>query len=110
MDNRQKYLFMALPIVFIFFIVNFPMGLMLYWTTTNLWTVGQGLVTRRLVPRPQPAPKRSSRTEPKSPGDGGGNGAKSPGPAPKPGPAQQKATTAGGQRVRRRKKRGSARR
>jgi YidC/Oxa1 family membrane protein insertase len=102
---------MALPIIFIFFIVNFPMGLMLYWTTTNLWTVGQGLITRRLVPRPQPAPKRSSRTEPKSPpGDGGGNGAKSRGPAPKPGPAQQKASKTGGQRVRRRKKRGSARR
>ena len=111
MDKRQKYLFMALPIIFIFFIVNFPMGLMLYWTTTNLWTVGQGLITRRLVPRPQPAPKRSSRTEPKPPpGDGGGNGAKSRGPAPKPGPAQQKAQSAGGQRVRRRKKRGSARR
>ena len=111
MDKRQRYLFMALPIVFIFFIVNFPMGLMLYWTTTNLWTVGQGLITRRLVPRPQPAPKRSSRTEPKSPpGDDGGNGAKSRGPSPKPGPAQQKAQPAGGQRVRRRKKRGSARR
>jgi YidC/Oxa1 family membrane protein insertase len=111
MDNRQKYLFMALPIIFIFFIINFPMGLMLYWTTTNLWTVGQGLITRRLVPRPQPAPKRSSRTEPKSPpGDGGGNGAKSRGPSPKPGPAQQKAQSASGQRVRRRKKRGSARR
>jgi YidC/Oxa1 family membrane protein insertase len=111
MDKRQKYLFMALPVIFIFFIVNFPMGLMLYWTTTNLWTVGQGLITRRLVPRPQPAPKRSSRTEPKSPpGDGGGNGAKSRGPAPKPGPAQQKAPKTGGQRVRRRKKRGSARR
>ena len=112
MDQRQKYLFMALPIIFIFFIVNFPMGLMLYWTTTNLWTVGQGLITRRLVPRPQPAPKRSSRTEPRPPppGDGDGNGAKSRGPAPKPGPAQQKAQPAGGQRVRRRKKRGSARR
>jgi len=110
MDQRQKYLFMALPIVFIPFILGFPMGLMLYWTTTNLWTVGQGLITRRLVPRPQPAPKRSSRTEPRSRGDGDGNGAKSRGPTPKPGPPQQKATPAGGQRVRRRKKRGSARR
>ncbi|HYM63662.1 MAG TPA: hypothetical protein VES61_03185, partial [Gaiellaceae bacterium] len=95
---------------FIPFILGFPMGLMFYWTTTNLWTVGQGLITRRLVPRPQPAPKRSSRTEPRSRGDGDGNGAKSRGPTPKPGPAQQKTTPAGGQRVRRRKKRGSARR
>jgi YidC/Oxa1 family membrane protein insertase len=61
MDKRQRYLFMALPFFFIPFIIGFPIGLMLYWTTTNLWTVGQGLVTRRLVPKPMPAPKRSSR-------------------------------------------------
>jgi hypothetical protein len=37
--------------------------------TTNLWTVGQGLITRRLMPKPGSAPvrtgpKRSSRTAP----------------------------------------------
>ena len=34
---------MVLPFVFIPFIVNFPVGLVIYWVTTNLWTVGQGL-------------------------------------------------------------------
>ena len=38
---------------------------MIYWLTTNLWTTGQGLVTRRLMPRPAAPPKRSSRTPPK---------------------------------------------
>ena len=38
---------------------------MIYWLTTNLWTTGQGIVTRRLMPRPAPPPKRSSRTPPK---------------------------------------------
>jgi hypothetical protein len=34
--------------------------------TTNLWTVGQGIVTRRLREQIQPvAAKRSSRTPPK---------------------------------------------
>ena len=61
MDPRQRYLFLALPFLFIFFVINFPIGLMLYWSTTNLWTVGQGLVTRRLVPKPQPPPKRTSQ-------------------------------------------------
>jgi YidC/Oxa1 family membrane protein insertase len=63
---------MFLPIVFITFVAQFPMGLILYWMTTNLWTVGQGLITRRLVPKPNAAavaapagPKRSSRTPPK---------------------------------------------
>ena len=59
-------IFLALPFLFIFFVINFPIGLMLYWSTTNLWTVGQGLVTRRLVPKPQPPPKRTSRTPPKA--------------------------------------------
>jgi YidC/Oxa1 family membrane protein insertase len=102
MDKNQRYILLALPIVFVFFIVNFPVGLMLYWVTTNLWTVGQGLVTRRLAPKPQPPPKRTSRTEPKPRDEGGdGTGTVPAKPAPKP-----STTTASGQRVRRRKKRG----
>jgi len=65
MDPRQRYIFLALPFVFIFFVINFPIGLMLYWSTTNLWTVGQGLVTRGLRPKKEPPPKRTSRTPPK---------------------------------------------
>jgi YidC/Oxa1 family membrane protein insertase len=63
MQKAQRILLMALPIVFIPFILNFPAGLMIYWLTTNLWTTGQGIVTRKLIPRPAPADeKRSSRT------------------------------------------------
>jgi len=68
MDKTQRILFMVLPLGFVFFIlsgqVKFPVGLLIYWVTTNLWTVGQGLVTRQLVPRTAPPtlPKRSSRT------------------------------------------------
>jgi YidC/Oxa1 family membrane protein insertase len=61
----QRVMIMVLPIVFIPFILSFPSGLMIYWLTTNLWTTGQGIVTRRLMPRPAPPPKRSSRTPPK---------------------------------------------
>ena len=69
MDRTQRTIMMVLPVVFVFFIIDppggtvFPVGLLLYWMTTNLWTVGQGLVTRRLVPKKDVAPpKRSSRT------------------------------------------------
>jgi YidC/Oxa1 family membrane protein insertase len=99
MDKRQRAIFLALPFVFAFFIVNFPMGLMLYWVTTNLWTVGQGLVTRRLVPKPAPPPKRTSRTPPREPepaADGAAAKAVQPSRASQPGQ----------QRVRRRKKKG----
>jgi YidC/Oxa1 family membrane protein insertase len=65
MEKNQRVLLMALPVAFVFFIVHFPMGLMLYWVTTNLWTVGQGLVTRRLIPKAPPVPKRTSRTPPR---------------------------------------------
>jgi YidC/Oxa1 family membrane protein insertase len=64
-NTAQRVIIMLLPIAFIPFIINFPSGLMIYWLTTNLWTTGQGIVTRRLVPRPAPAPKRTSRTAPK---------------------------------------------
>jgi YidC/Oxa1 family membrane protein insertase len=86
MDKTQRRIMMFLPIIFITFVAQFPMGLIIYWMTTNLWTVGQGLVTRRLVSKPgtPPAastgPKRSSRTPP--PPDAG-NGA-TPKRAPKP--------------------------
>jgi YidC/Oxa1 family membrane protein insertase len=64
-STAQRVMIMVLPIVFIPFILNFPSGLMIYWLTTNLWTTGQGIVTRRLMPRPAPPPKRTSRTPPK---------------------------------------------
>jgi YidC/Oxa1 family membrane protein insertase len=62
MQGAQRILLMVLPIIFIPFIIRFPSGLMIYWLTTNLWTTGQGLVTRRLMPKPAPPEKRSSRT------------------------------------------------
>jgi len=63
-SKAQRYMIMFLPVVFLPFILGFPAGLMIYWLTTNLWTTGQGLVTRRLMPRPVTPPKRSSRTPP----------------------------------------------
>ena len=65
MEKSQRILMMILPLGFVTFLVNFPVGLVIYWVTTNLWTVGQGLITRRLMPRPQVPEKRSSRTPPK---------------------------------------------
>jgi YidC/Oxa1 family membrane protein insertase len=88
MEKMQRNLMMALPLFAVFFIIRFPAGLLLYWVTTNLWTVGQGLITRRLIPKPEAPPKRSSRSSPKDEGgkDGGdaGNGAKKTPAPPKP--------------------------
>ena len=73
MQKSQRIIMLALPIVFVFVVVNFPSGLVLYWMTTNLWTVGQGIVTRTLTPKAPPLPpKRSSRTPKVDEGDGDG--------------------------------------
>ena len=60
-DPKQKYIFLFLPIVFAYFIVSppigassFPTGLLVYWITTNLWTVGQAFVIRVWFPPPLP--------------------------------------------------------
>jgi len=106
-DKTQRTLFMIMPLVFVFVIARFPAGLVLYWVTTNLWTVGQGLITRRLVARtPAPAPeRRSSRTPPKDDGSSG-NGASPETPAPKPAPSASQQP----RQVRRKKKKRTSRR
>jgi YidC/Oxa1 family membrane protein insertase len=53
-DKTQQRIMLALPFVFAVFIINFPAGLILYWITTNVWTIGQQLVVRRLYPKPDP--------------------------------------------------------
>jgi YidC/Oxa1 family membrane protein insertase len=105
-DKTQRTLFMIMPLIFVFVIARFPAGLVLYWVTTNLWTVGQGLITRRLVARtPAPAPeRRTSRTPPKDDGSSG-NGAKAESPPPKPAPSASQRP----RQVRRKKKRTSRR-
>jgi len=104
-DKMQRRLFMIMPLVFVFVIARFPAGLVLYWVTTNLWTVGQGLITRRLMPKTPPPDlfKRTSRTPPKDDGGDGGNGDQPSSSQPKP--AQQRPS---GQPRKVRRKKGKA--
>jgi YidC/Oxa1 family membrane protein insertase len=81
-SKAQRYMIMVLPIVFLPFILRFPSGLMIYWLTTNLWTTGQGLITRRQMPRPAVPPKRSSRTPPKEEPPASSNGETAPSDGP----------------------------
>ena len=102
MDKTQRTLMLFLPIFFLPVVIRFPVGLVLYWMTTNLWTVGQGLITRRLAPKPVAPEKRSSRTPPKR-DDTDGDDAIPEKPAPKAGPQQQRRV------VKRKKKKGARR-
>jgi YidC/Oxa1 family membrane protein insertase len=63
LDKTQRYIFLALPLVFAVVIVNqtFPAGLLIYWITTNLWTVGQALVIRTFFPPPLLASQKAAK-------------------------------------------------
>lgn len=47
-DGTQRKIMLALPFIFVPFIINFPAGLILYWITTNFWTLGQSFVVKWL--------------------------------------------------------------
>lgn len=51
-DKSQRTMMFVLPLIFVPFILNFPAGLILYWITTNFWTIGQSFVIQRIVPPP----------------------------------------------------------
>jgi len=113
-DRNMRLLMYGLPFVFTPIIISFPAGLIVYWITTNLWTVGQGYILRRklgpIVP-PQPAGKEGAA-------EGGGGGFLSKiggGPAPparEPAPVTAKSSGSGGPPPRppRKKKKRSGRR
>lgn len=46
-DRNQRMLMIGLPFLFTAFIISFPAGLIVYWITTNLWTVGQQFIIRK---------------------------------------------------------------
>jgi len=62
MDNpfakQQKIMLYLMPVFFAFSGINFPIGVLLYWLTTNVWSMGQQFYTIRKMPAPgSPAEK-----------------------------------------------------
>ncbi len=92
-DKTQQRIMMALPFVFVIFIINFEAGLIVYWITTNVWTIGQQLVVRKLYPRPdlngdkdgdgaKPAAKAGAKASTQAAISGNGS-SKAPPPSPR---------------------------
>ena len=81
-DPTQRRIMFALPFVFVIFIINFEAGLIVYWITTNVWTIGQQLLVKKLYPKPVLATAGES-----SDGGDGGKPARGKPPSPKPAPA-----------------------
>src|SRR3954451_14244752 len=53
-DKNQRVIMLVLPFLFVGFIFRFPAGLILYWITTNIWTIGQQQFLRRVIGSKQP--------------------------------------------------------
>jgi YidC/Oxa1 family membrane protein insertase len=75
--QQQKMLLYVLPLVFAIGGIAFPIGVLLYWTTSNLWTMGQQFYVIRNNPAPgTPAFKakqeRDARKTQRHPIDGTG--------------------------------------
>ena len=55
-DRTQRFIFLALPFFFVAFVISFPAGLLVYWITTNFWTIiQQTIVRKRLGPMRPPS-------------------------------------------------------
>ncbi|MET8678355.1 membrane protein insertase YidC [Streptomyces sp. NPDC004647] len=50
--QQQKMLMYVFPIMFAVFGINFPVGVLVYWLTTNMWTMGQQMFVIRRNPTP----------------------------------------------------------
>ena len=56
--KQQKLMMYLMPLMFVFSGVTFAIGVLLYWLTTNLWSMGQQFYTIRRMPAPgSPAEK-----------------------------------------------------
>jgi YidC/Oxa1 family membrane protein insertase len=84
MAQQQKILLYVFPLVFLLYGFKFPIGVLLYWLTTNVWSMAQQrVVIRRMEPapagptvaaagpapgaKPKPAPRASSPKSPPKP-------------------------------------------
>ena len=52
MAQQQKILLYVFPLMFAVFGINFPLGVLIYWLTTNVWSMGQQFYVIRNMPAP----------------------------------------------------------
>jgi YidC/Oxa1 family membrane protein insertase len=106
--QQQKILLYVFPLIFAVSGVNFPVGVLLYWLTTNLWSMGQQFYVIRRMPAPGSAAeealerRRALKKKPDDPAPGAAGD--SPGPdgpdsggSPSPNGAGPKGTSPNGE-------------
>ena len=92
-DPNQRRLMLLLPLVFVVILYRYPAGLLVYWITTNLWTIGQQYLIKRHMgppvkpgdtPVPEANGKPSRAVKPALSGAVAGGGSTSPAPSAEP--------------------------
>jgi YidC/Oxa1 family membrane protein insertase len=84
MDRTQRQIMLVMPLFFVIFIINFPAGVIVYWITTNAWTIGQQYVVKKRLGPMTPIPL---------PADGGAGTGKGAGSQPSDGRALARPNT-----------------
>jgi YidC/Oxa1 family membrane protein insertase len=92
MDRTQRQIMLFMPLIFVLFVIQFPAGVLVYWITTNLWTIGQQYIIKRRIGPTQAAPAGAAAAVPGSVSRTTGGQSK---PAPRP-QAQEAEPSKGG--------------
>jgi YidC/Oxa1 family membrane protein insertase len=76
-DPTQQKMMLFMPLIFMTMFIWAPSGLVLYWTVSNLWAIGQQMLTNRLIGPPQArAVRPPAERRIKTAGGGKSSGAK----------------------------------
>jgi YidC/Oxa1 family membrane protein insertase len=89
-EPSQRWMMIALPLFFVVILFRYPAGLLVYWITTNLWTVAQGYFVRRSIGPPPTAMAAKGAVD----AGGSSNGSAAGRGSPKAEPALAGAATA----------------
>jgi YidC/Oxa1 family membrane protein insertase len=74
MDKTQRRILLFMPLIFVFIVINFPAGLLVYWITTNTWTIGQQLIVKRRIAHESPPVAVAAAGAASRPSPNGGSG------------------------------------
>jgi YidC/Oxa1 family membrane protein insertase len=67
-SSQQRMISLGLPLLFAPIIIGFPAGVVLYWITSNIWTMGQQAAVKILIPiETPPTPEEVQAAKPPPP-------------------------------------------
>jgi YidC/Oxa1 family membrane protein insertase len=95
MERTQRQIMLVMPLLFVLFVINFPAGVIVYWITTNTWTIAQQYVVKRRI-GPVRAPVLAGAGSAGGSAPGGVTPGRSPKPSADPSPATASANGGNG--------------